>query len=157
MVMFALGHLRPGRLQRVRPCPLRRRKRKTNPEYSPLSWVASHQPRSSPRTRGPITTGVHCQAGFGSSIIHVQHRWLWVPARASLGRDDLACLVVESTFRPQYPSSKRPLTHRHDFADSPRFRASSTPNVPPSEIRGRRECRAPVAPAAARGGRKHAR
>jgi hypothetical protein len=39
---------------------------------------------------------------------------------------------------------------RHDFAISPRIRASFTLNVLPPEIRGRRECRAPAAPAASR-------
>jgi hypothetical protein len=39
----------------------------------------------------------------------------------------------------------------HKSAISPRIRASFASNIPPSDIRGRRECRAPDAPAAARG------
>jgi hypothetical protein len=39
--------------------------------------------------------------------------------------------------------------HSHSSAISPRLRASFALNIPPSHIRGRRECRAPDAPAAA--------
>jgi hypothetical protein len=42
------------------------------------------------------------------------------------------------------------MTTKHSFAISPRIRASFAESIPPSVIRGRRECRAPDAPAAAR-------
>src|SRR6266446_2169283 len=43
---------------------------------------------------------------------------------------------------------KQPAAYRHGFAISPHVFARGLPiNFPPSEIRGRRECRAPNAPA----------
>src|SRR5713101_4845576 len=35
-----------------------------------------------------ITTDACCRRGWGPSLPQHRHRWLWVPARASLGRDD---------------------------------------------------------------------
>ena len=45
-------------------------------------------------------------------------------------------------------------SYRHSFAISPRIRASFSLNMPPSEIRGRRECRALDAPAASHATKK---
>ncbi len=44
---------------------------------------------SSLRKQGPITTDVSSGKDCGPSIAQHEHSWLWVPARASLGRDDV--------------------------------------------------------------------
>jgi hypothetical protein len=64
-----------------------------------------------------------------------EYSWLWVPGRASLARDD------GSRFNFQ----RAKVTHPRD-ADTPGFCAE---HIPP-KIRGRRECRVSVAPAASR-------
>jgi hypothetical protein len=46
---------------------------------------------------------------------------------------------------------KHPAVHGHNFAISPRFAREFAGNIPLSKNRGRRECRALDAPAAARG------
>src|SRR5260370_1209634 len=51
---------------------------------------------SSPRKRGPITTDVCRRPNCGPSFAQHEHLWLWVPARASLGRDDM-------DFAPELP------------------------------------------------------
>jgi hypothetical protein len=44
---------------------------------------------SSPRKRGPITTDVRSGHSCGASLEQHGQWWLWVPARASLGLDDV--------------------------------------------------------------------
>jgi hypothetical protein len=95
---------------------------------------------SSPRTRGPITTDV-CLEHIASKTLG---RGVWVPAFAG------------TTDRVAHPLSIK--VPRIQFSNSPPFtatasrshaiRASFTGYVPPSNIRGRRECRALDAPAA---------
>ena len=55
---------------------------------------------SSPRKRGPITTSACCRQSYGSSFVQHEHSRLWVPARASLGRDD-EVEAVNSQFKFQ--------------------------------------------------------
>src|ERR1700724_4004681 len=61
-------------------------------------------------------------------------RGVWVPAVAG---------TTDSNF-------ERHCSFRQNFTISPHVLREVCSNVPPSEIRGRRECRAPDAPAAAR-------
>ena len=94
---------------------------------------------SSPRKRGPITTDACCGQNCGPSFAQHRHSWLWVPARASLGRDDGES---DSIF-------KQPDNFRCDSAISRR----DAPEVLQgpfrlSDNRGRRECRMTNAPAA---------
>src|SRR5690348_12318915 len=43
---------------------------------------------SSPRTQGPITTGLICVHRVSTTSFQLVDHAVWVPARASLGRDD---------------------------------------------------------------------
>src|SRR5215475_4579385 len=72
----------------------------------PLFWRLFVQPLpeisvSSPRRRGPITTGLHCCAPAGvASVSDDQGLWLWVPdlrSLCSLVRDDDIPLFCQPT------------------------------------------------------------
>jgi len=67
----------------------------------------------------------------------------WMDARIKSGHDECVCVHTNLNFKQQHSCS-------HNFAISPRISASFILHVAPSDIRGRRECRAPDAPAAAR-------
>jgi hypothetical protein len=90
-------------------------------------------PASSPRTRGPIPRDL--------SIRHSANTFRPTTSGGYgflLSQERHLCI------------SNSPI-HGHGFAISPRLRARFAVEFPPSAIRGCRECRAPDAPAAARG------
>jgi hypothetical protein len=114
--------------------------------------------RNCARERGPITTNVRVARNWRCSSAYNTHRWLGPGSRSrglssggdscrpvgSLVRDDVDRIVAaipDSNFK-QPNSNTRP---RSRGAMRPSFARQS-----PSNIRGRRECRVPAAPAASR-------
>ncbi len=84
---------------------------------------------SSRRRPGPITTGSLLLERAVAPAFAKPNPVVWVPGRASLARDDSEFAAHRFSFS------------RHDLSELCNF-------VAPSEIRGRREGRAPTAPAA---------
>jgi len=95
---------------------------------------------SSPRKRGPITTDACCRQNCGPSFAQHGHWWLWVPARASLGRDDDG--ESDSIFRIAYP--RHPEEHRESDAS----RRTTARAAHPSRLAQRCKCTARLAPPA---------
>src|SRR5207237_4050906 len=80
----------------------------------------------------PITADACCRQNCGPNIAQHGHSWLWVPARASLGRDDGAFVLRLNFFKE---------LKRYASAFPRRDAPESCMKDSPLKNRGRGECR----------------